>query len=108
MRTSPDNQRSILSDHPMDAVENMRLAGNSYLSPKVSPRRETQADYKRKLELMGKRPGSARRNAEELDKYMGEKIPEVLNPSNRISLDVQSTDDPFEINLNLDEIREKI
>ena len=84
MRTSPDNCRSMLSDHPIHAVENMRLAGNSYLSPKISPRRETQADYKRKLELMGKRPESVRQNAEELDKYMNKKIPEVLNSSNPV------------------------
>ena len=83
----------------------MRLAGNSYLSPRSS---YDVTRRPRKPGVKGKYPDQAKKTASELEKYMTKKIPEVINPTIPTSIDTGSEEDPQEHKMNLDEIRDKI
>ena len=76
----------------------MRLAGNSYLSPRSSydVTRRT-----RKPVVKGKYPDQAKQTSKELAKYMTKKIPEVLNPTLPVNFDIGSEEDPNELNMDL-------
>ena len=102
---SPDKKQSILSEYPTNRVENIKLSGNSYLSPRSS---YDVTRRSRKPVVKGKYPDQAKRTTWELEKYMTKKIPEVINPSIPITFDTGSEEDPNELNMDLDEIRDKI